>query len=172
MLGKKRVGSGGGGGGGWGVFPSLVKNSLLWKLDLWVCCEKGEFQSCKSLFSDIFSFNVRLILELLAVMGTYALVIGQPFPRLTKISKFHFEIMIEHRHTGTVFCSERASLTMAFLFDYAKAHAHPTWTYWALPFFGRWVRRHFRDERLPNVTFQGAKTKELRFFLRNEGNSC
>ena len=37
-----------------------------------------------------------------------------------------------------------------------KAHAHPTWTYWALPFFGRWLRRHFRDERLPNVTLQGA----------------
>eukprot|EP00931_Biecheleriopsis_adriatica_P054483 TRINITY_DN32070_c0_g1_i1.p1 TRINITY_DN32070_c0_g1~~TRINITY_DN32070_c0_g1_i1.p1 ORF type:complete len:745 (-),score=145.21 TRINITY_DN32070_c0_g1_i1:13-2247(-) len=28
-------------------------------------------------------------------------------------------------------------------------HAHPTWTFWALPFFGRWLRRNFRDERLP-----------------------
>jgi len=42
------------------------------------------------------------------------------------------------------------------------AHAHPTWTYWALPFFGRWVRRHFRDERLPNVTFQGFDAAGLR----------
>ena len=24
------------------------------------------------------------------------------------------------------------------------AHAHPTWTYWALPFFGRWLRKLFR----------------------------
>eukprot|EP00929_Paragymnodinium_shiwhaense_P060469 TRINITY_DN30197_c0_g1_i1.p1 TRINITY_DN30197_c0_g1~~TRINITY_DN30197_c0_g1_i1.p1 ORF type:complete len:247 (-),score=32.27 TRINITY_DN30197_c0_g1_i1:49-789(-) len=28
-------------------------------------------------------------------------------------------------------------------------HAHPTYTYWALPFFGRWLRRSFRDETLP-----------------------
>lgn len=42
------------------------------------------------------------------------------------------------------------------------AHAHPTWTYWALPFFGRWVRRHFRDERLPNVTLQGFEAPGLR----------
>eukprot|EP00927_Polykrikos_kofoidii_P056724 TRINITY_DN50802_c0_g1_i1.p1 TRINITY_DN50802_c0_g1~~TRINITY_DN50802_c0_g1_i1.p1 ORF type:complete len:600 (+),score=68.96 TRINITY_DN50802_c0_g1_i1:82-1800(+) len=27
-------------------------------------------------------------------------------------------------------------------------HAHPTWTYWALPFFGRWLKRHLRDEEL------------------------
>lgn len=27
-------------------------------------------------------------------------------------------------------------------------HAHPTWTYWALPFLGRWLRRHLRDETL------------------------
>ena len=67
------------------------------------------------------------------------------FPEAHKTHcKLHFGIMIEHRHTGTVYR------------DNAKAHAHPTWTYWALPFFGRWVRRHFRDERLPNVTFQGA----------------
>lgn len=37
----------------------------------------------------------------------------------------------------------------------AKAHAHPTWTFWALPFFGRWVRRHFRDELLPGTMFEG-----------------
>lgn len=42
------------------------------------------------------------------------------------------------------------------------AHAHPTWTYWALPFFGRWVRRHFRDERLPNVTLRGFQAPGLR----------
>ncbi|CAJ1399474.1 unnamed protein product [Effrenium voratum] len=42
------------------------------------------------------------------------------------------------------------------------AHAHPTWSYWALPFFGRWVRRHFRDERLPNVTVQGFQAAALR----------
>jgi len=28
-------------------------------------------------------------------------------------------------------------------------HAHPTWTFWALPFLGRWLRRNFRDEVLP-----------------------
>jgi len=28
-------------------------------------------------------------------------------------------------------------------------HAHPTWTYWALPWVGRWLRRNFRDEVLP-----------------------
>ncbi|CAE8630094.1 unnamed protein product [Polarella glacialis] len=28
-------------------------------------------------------------------------------------------------------------------------HAHPTWTYWALPFLSRWLRRHLRDEVLP-----------------------
>ena len=29
-------------------------------------------------------------------------------------------------------------------------HAHPTWTFWALPFLGRWIRRHLRDETLPS----------------------
>jgi len=28
-------------------------------------------------------------------------------------------------------------------------HAHPTWTFWALPFWGRWLRRQLRDETLP-----------------------
>jgi len=28
-------------------------------------------------------------------------------------------------------------------------HAHPTWTFWALPFLGRWLRRNYRDEWLP-----------------------
>jgi len=28
-------------------------------------------------------------------------------------------------------------------------HAHPTWSYWALPHIGRWLRRNFRDESLP-----------------------
>lgn len=28
-------------------------------------------------------------------------------------------------------------------------HAHPTWTFWALPWLGRWLRRHLRDETLP-----------------------
>jgi hypothetical protein len=28
-------------------------------------------------------------------------------------------------------------------------HAHPTWTHWALPWVGRWLRRNFRDEVLP-----------------------
>jgi len=47
-------------------------------------------------------------------------------------------------------------------------HAHPTWTFWALPFFGRWVRRHFRDERLPNVTVQGFQAAALRVGEINE----
>ncbi|CAJ1415846.1 unnamed protein product [Effrenium voratum] len=28
-------------------------------------------------------------------------------------------------------------------------HAHPTWTFWSLPFLGTWLRRHLRDETLP-----------------------
>jgi len=28
-------------------------------------------------------------------------------------------------------------------------HAHPTWTFWATPFLGRWLRRNFLDETLP-----------------------
>jgi len=28
-------------------------------------------------------------------------------------------------------------------------HAHPTWTYWAVPWIGRWLRMNFRDETLP-----------------------
>mmetsp|Transcript_2992 Transcript_2992/g.5219 ORF Transcript_2992/g.5219 Transcript_2992/m.5219 type:complete len:632 (-) Transcript_2992:50-1945(-) len=28
------------------------------------------------------------------------------------------------------------------------SHAHPTWTFYSLPFLGRWLRRHFRDEQL------------------------
>jgi len=28
-------------------------------------------------------------------------------------------------------------------------HAHPTWTFWAAPFLGRWLGRNFRDEWLP-----------------------
>lgn len=28
-------------------------------------------------------------------------------------------------------------------------HAHPTWTHWALPFIGRWLRSNLRDETLP-----------------------
>lgn len=38
-------------------------------------------------------------------------------------------------------------------------HAHPTWTFWALPFVGTWLRRHLRDETLPAVA--GPQT-ELR----------
>lgn len=29
------------------------------------------------------------------------------------------------------------------------AHAHPTWTYFALPWLGKWLRRNLRDEVLP-----------------------
>jgi len=28
-------------------------------------------------------------------------------------------------------------------------HAHPTWTHWALPWIGKWLRRNFLDEILP-----------------------
>jgi len=31
------------------------------------------------------------------------------------------------------------------------SHAHPTWTYWALPFLGRWLRMNLRDETLPKI---------------------
>ncbi|CAE7369449.1 NCS1 [Symbiodinium natans] len=47
-------------------------------------------------------------------------------------------------------------------------HAHPTWTHWALPFFGKWVRRHFRDERLPNVTVKNFHAAGLRVGDINE----
>jgi len=39
-------------------------------------------------------------------------------------------------------------------------HAHPTWTFWALPFLGRWLRRNFRDETLP--TLKGGEMRALR----------
>lgn len=35
-------------------------------------------------------------------------------------------------------------------------HAHPTWSFWAVPFLGRWLRRNFRDEWLPE---EGGKQK-------------
>ncbi|CAJ1433431.1 unnamed protein product [Effrenium voratum] len=35
------------------------------------------------------------------------------------------------------------------------SHAHPTWTYWALPWFGKWLRRHFRDEQLREAPGKG-----------------
>lgn len=28
-------------------------------------------------------------------------------------------------------------------------HNHPTWSFWALPFFGKWLRRNLRDETIP-----------------------
>ncbi|CAE7808666.1 petA [Symbiodinium sp. CCMP2456] len=31
-------------------------------------------------------------------------------------------------------------------------HAHPSWTHWALPFIGKWLRKNFRDETLPEIT--------------------
>jgi len=31
-------------------------------------------------------------------------------------------------------------------------HAHPTWKYQSLPFLGKWLRMHFRDETLPAVS--------------------
>jgi len=39
-------------------------------------------------------------------------------------------------------------------------HAHPTWTYWALPWVGRWLRRNFRDETLPEL--KGGSMSALR----------
>lgn len=36
------------------------------------------------------------------------------------------------------------------------SHAHPTWTFWSLPFVGRWLRRHFRDELLLATTGNGG----------------
>merc|ERR1719433_715183 len=39
-------------------------------------------------------------------------------------------------------------------------HAHPTYTFWALPFLGRWLRRNFRDETLP--TKEGGSMSSLR----------
>jgi hypothetical protein len=42
-------------------------------------------------------------------------------------------------------------------------HGHPTYTYWALPFLGRWLRRNFRDETLPVGRFgDEKKLKALR----------
>jgi len=39
-------------------------------------------------------------------------------------------------------------------------HAHPTWTFWALPWIGRWLRRNFRDEWLPEL--KGGDMSALR----------
>eukprot|EP00419_Tripos_fusus_P040274 CAMPEP_0172791856 /NCGR_PEP_ID=MMETSP1074-20121228/208679_1 /TAXON_ID=2916 /ORGANISM="Ceratium fusus, Strain PA161109" /LENGTH=583 /DNA_ID=CAMNT_0013628919 /DNA_START=62 /DNA_END=1813 /DNA_ORIENTATION=+ len=39
-------------------------------------------------------------------------------------------------------------------------HAHPTWTFWALPWIGRWLRRNFRDEWLPEK--KGGEMSALR----------
>eukprot|EP00747_Dinoflagellata_sp_TGD_P164357 gnl/TRDRNA2_/TRDRNA2_184194_c0_seq1.p1 gnl/TRDRNA2_/TRDRNA2_184194_c0~~gnl/TRDRNA2_/TRDRNA2_184194_c0_seq1.p1 ORF type:complete len:549 (-),score=104.22 gnl/TRDRNA2_/TRDRNA2_184194_c0_seq1:189-1835(-) len=41
-------------------------------------------------------------------------------------------------------------------------HAHPTWTFWALPFIGRWLRRNFRDETLPSRDGAGAVMAPVR----------
>merc|ERR1719221_332847 len=41
-------------------------------------------------------------------------------------------------------------------------HAHPTWTYHALPFFGRWLRRNLRDETLPPRLDAGPKAATTR----------
>lgn len=41
-------------------------------------------------------------------------------------------------------------------------HAHPTWTFWALPFLGRWLRRNFRDELLhQNGTMSALRVIEI-----------
>merc|ERR1719310_7775 len=40
-------------------------------------------------------------------------------------------------------------------------HGHPTWTYFALPHIGRWLRRNFRDETLP-PTIPGDASSALR----------
>eukprot|EP00931_Biecheleriopsis_adriatica_P003124 TRINITY_DN10441_c0_g2_i1.p1 TRINITY_DN10441_c0_g2~~TRINITY_DN10441_c0_g2_i1.p1 ORF type:complete len:815 (-),score=163.36 TRINITY_DN10441_c0_g2_i1:23-2467(-) len=42
------------------------------------------------------------------------------------------------------------------------SHAHPTWTFWSLPFYGRWLRRHFRDETLPATTDGSVSLGALR----------
>lgn len=36
------------------------------------------------------------------------------------------------------------------------SHAHPTWTFWALPWIGTWLRRILRDETLPEAPNMGA----------------
>ncbi|CAE7343993.1 unnamed protein product, partial [Symbiodinium pilosum] len=41
------------------------------------------------------------------------------------------------------------------------SHAHPTWTFYSLPFLGRWLRRHFRDEQLPASSDQVGKLAAL-----------
>merc|ERR1712137_584118 len=44
------------------------------------------------------------------------------------------------------------------------SHAHPTWTFWALPFFGRWLRRILRDEVLaerPKDNFTAPELKVI-----------
>lgn len=150
----------------WWVFPSLVKKFSIVELGSLDLFRKGGiFQSCNLLyffqlqlfdwFESYLQYWAHMAWNFLhmELFGWTETVMFNDrvqndwaaFPEAHKTHcKLHFEIMIEHRHTGTVYR------------DNAKAHAHPTWTYWALPFFGRWVRRHFRDERLPNVTFQGA----------------
>lgn len=36
------------------------------------------------------------------------------------------------------------------------SHAHPTWTFWALPWLGKWLRRLFRDEVLLAESDKGS----------------
>lgn len=45
-------------------------------------------------------------------------------------------------------------------------HAHPTWTFWAVPFLGRWLRRNFRDETLPAA--DGKQALQVREVLEDE----
>mmetsp|Transcript_117033 Transcript_117033/g.303465 ORF Transcript_117033/g.303465 Transcript_117033/m.303465 type:complete len:555 (-) Transcript_117033:27-1691(-) len=45
------------------------------------------------------------------------------------------------------FCQEDGSCPLQTM---RWAHAHPTFTYFALPFLGKWLRRNLRDEVLPH----------------------
>lgn len=47
------------------------------------------------------------------------------------------------------FCTNKADVSTCTRQTLRWAHAHPTYTYWALPFIGKWLRRQLRDERLP-----------------------
>lgn len=54
------------------------------------------------------------------------------------------------------YCPEKSCLWQTVRWG----HAHPTWTFWALPFVGRWLRKQLRDEMLAEA--KGGKMPALR----------
>lgn len=58
-----------------------------------------------------------------------------------------------HRH-----CPEKECLYQTLRWG----HAHPTWTFWALPWVALWMRRNLRDETLPSSAEGDGPSAALR----------